>query len=61
MKMDNQEKKEDGKACCDKSKCCGKALAAFALLALGGTGGYFAGKCCGAKTAAPAAVEAPAK
>lgn len=57
--MENQEK--DGKACCDKSKCCGKALVAFALLALGGTGGYIAGKCCSAKTTAPAAVEAPAK
>ncbi|MBI2387033.1 MAG: hypothetical protein HYV14_13655 [Elusimicrobia bacterium] len=57
--MENQEK--DEKACCDKSKCCGgKALAAFALLAIGATGGYLAGKCCTAKTAAPAAVEAPA-
>lgn len=57
--MDSQEK--DGKACCDKSKCCGKALAAFVLLAVGGAGGYIAGKCCTAKQNAPAAVEAPAQ
>lgn len=57
--MENQEK--DGKACCGKEKCCGgKALAAIALLAIGGAGGYLAGKCCKAKCAAPAAVEAPA-
>lgn len=60
--MENQDKKEEGKACCDKSKCCGgKALAAFALLALGGAGGYLAGKCHASKCAMPAAVEAPAK
>ena len=60
--MDNEKKDgQEGKACCDKSKCCGKALAAFALLAIGGIGGYAAGKCCAAKNAAPAAVEAPAK
>lgn len=61
--MDNEKKDgQNGKACCDKSKCCGgKALAAFALLAIGGAGGYLAGKCCAAKTAAPASVEAPAK
>ena len=58
--MENQEK--DGKACCDKSKCCGgKALAAFALLAIGGAGGYVAGKSCAAKQTSPAAVEVPAK
>lgn len=59
--MENQEKTEDGKACCVKSKCCGKALAAFALLALGGAGGYLAGKCHASKCAVPAAVEAPVK
>lgn len=61
--MDNEKKDgTDEKGCCSKSKCCGgKALAAFALLALGGAGGYVAGKCCSAKHAAPAAVEAPAK
>jgi len=59
--MENQEKTEDGKACCAKSKCCGKALAAFALLAIGGAGGYLAGKCQMSKCAVPAAVEAPAK
>ena len=58
--MENQEK--DGKACCDKSKCCGgKALAAFALLAIGGAGGYLAGKCGASKCAVPAAVSAPAQ
>lgn len=57
--MDNEKKDgQDGKACCDKSKCCGgKALAVIALLAVGGAGGYLAGRCCAAKT--PAAVEAP--
>lgn len=60
--MENQEKTEDGKACCGvKSKCCGKALSAFALLALGGAGGYLAGRCQLSKCAVPAAVEAPAK
>ncbi|MBI2787743.1 MAG: hypothetical protein HYX59_03585 [Elusimicrobia bacterium] len=61
--MDNEKKDgQDGKACCDKSKCCGgKALAAIALLAIGATGGYLAGKCGASKCAVPAAVEAPAK
>jgi len=60
--MDNEKKAEAAgeKACCTK-KCCGKALAAFALLAIGGAGGYLAGKCCAAKADAPAAVTAPAK
>ncbi len=60
--MDNEKKDgQDGKACCDAKKCCGgKSLAVIALLAIGGAGGYLAGKCCAAKTA-PAAVEAPAK
>jgi hypothetical protein len=63
MNMESQEKKDgqEGKACCEKSKCCGKALAAFALLAIGGAGGYLAGKCQMSKCAVPAAVEAPAK
>jgi len=61
--MDNEKKDaQDGKACCDKSKCCGgKALAVFALLAVGSVGGYLAGKCHASKCAVPAAVEAPAK
>ena len=59
--MDNEKKEgQEGKACCDKSKCCGgKALAVIGLLAIGATGGYLAGKCCTAKTAAAAAVAAP--
>jgi hypothetical protein len=61
MNMENEKKEgADEKACCAK-KCCGKSLAVIALLAIGGAGGYLAGKCCGAKHAAPAAVEAPAK
>jgi hypothetical protein len=57
--MENESK--DGKGCCDKSKCCGKALAAIALLAIGGVGGYFCGKSCALKQMnAPAAV-APVK
>lgn len=59
--MENQEKKDEGASCCGKSKCCGgKALAAVGLIALGGIGGYFAGKCRASKCAVPAAVEAPA-
>lgn len=59
--MENQEKTDgrDEKACCAKKCCGGKALAAFALLAVGGAGGYLAGKCCSTRTA-PAA-EAPAQ
>ena len=58
--MENEKKGgSDEKACCAK-KCCGKALAAFALLAIGGAGGYLAGKCCAAKADVPA-VSAPAK
>lgn len=60
--MENQEAKEADKGCCAKAKgCCGcKALAAFALLAVGGLGGYFAARhCCAAKPDAP--VSAPAK
>lgn len=63
--MENTENK-DGKACCDKSRCCGgKALAAVALLAIGGLGGWLGGRFCAGghcplKDAPPAAVQ-PAK
>ncbi|MBI3550990.1 MAG: hypothetical protein HY077_00605 [Elusimicrobia bacterium] len=57
--MENQDKKDEGQGCCTKGKCCGgKALAAVALLAVGGLGGYFCGRHCGAKDQ-PAAVSAP--
>lgn len=57
--MENKQEEEKG-GCCDKAKCCGgKALAAIALLAIGGLGGYFCGRQCALKSA-PAAVEAPA-
>jgi hypothetical protein len=59
--MENQEGKEGEAGCCAKTKCCGKALAALALLAVGGLGGYLAGRCCPARTSAPAATEATAK
>ena len=53
--------KEEEKGCCGKGRgCCGKALAAVVLLAVGATGGYFAGRCCTLKHATPAAVTAPA-
>ena len=55
--MENQEKKDgqDGKACCDKTKCCGgKALAVIALLSIGGAGGYLAGQCRASRCAVPA-------
>lgn len=60
--MDTQENK-DGKECCTKGKCCGcKALAAIALLAVGGIGGYLCGRHCGAtQCTTPPAVQAPAK
>ena len=46
--METQEGKGDEKGCCAKTKCCtGKALAALALLLVGGFGGYFAGRNCG--------------
>ena len=58
--MDNEKKAgAEGKECCTK-KCCGKSLAVIALLAIGGAGGYLAGKCCAAKGAASAPVAAPA-
>lgn len=64
--MSEQEKGgPDGKACCDKSRCCGgKALAAFALLALGGLGGFIGGRYCASHCAvkdAPPAAAQPAK
>lgn len=46
-----------GESCCAKKSCCGcKALAAIALLAIGGLGGYFWGHRCGTNVAVPAAV-----
>lgn len=63
--MENEEKKEDGKACCSKGKCCGKAFGAAALLVVGLVGGFFLGRHCGSgmcpfhSSSAPAAA-APA-
>lgn len=63
--METQEGKDGGKECCAKAKCCGgKALAAIALLAVGGLGGYFCGRKCAVKEGPPAAsasVENPAR
>lgn len=41
--MDSKDTQEKtGEGCCSKKACCGcKALAAVALLAVGGLGGYF--------------------
>ncbi|MBI2361815.1 MAG: hypothetical protein HYV15_00305 [Elusimicrobia bacterium] len=59
--MENQETKGEEKGCCTKGKCCGgKTLAALALLAVGGLGGYFAGRHCGKACEVPAA-QSPAK
>jgi hypothetical protein len=58
--MDEKKDGAEEKACCAK-KCCGKSLAVIALLAIGGAGGYLAGKCCASRTAAPAPVAAPVK
>lgn len=59
------ENKEEGKACCGPSKCCGKALFALALLAIGGLGGYLCGRNCGTHQCsakdAPVQVSAPAQ
>lgn len=55
--MDTQEK---GGCCATGKSCCGKTLAAVALLAVGGLGGYFCGRHCAAKDAAAAAA-APIK
>lgn len=64
--MSDQEAKAgeaDEKGCCSGAKkCCGgKALAAIALLAIGGIGGYAAGKCCASRAAAAAPAPAPSK
>ncbi len=46
--------------CCTKGKCCGvKALAAVALLAIGGVGGFLCGRGC--PTGGGAAISAPTK
>lgn len=61
--MDAQETTgKDGKACCAKSCCGGKALAALALLLAGGAAGYFCGRHCAIKpeAAVAAPVAAPA-
>ncbi len=58
--MDEKDQKEGTESCCSKKKCCGcKALAAVALLLLGGVGGYLAGRHCA--VCAPQAVSAPAQ
>jgi hypothetical protein len=51
--METQEK--DGKGCCEKKCCGGKALAVIGLLALGGLGGFVAGKHCQHSCPVPAA------
>ncbi|MFI5346641.1 MAG: hypothetical protein ACHQ51_09735 [Elusimicrobiota bacterium] len=60
--MDTQDKTgaaDEGTKCCTKGKCCGcKAVAAVALLLIGGAGGYFCARHCAAKTEAPAAAPA---
>ncbi len=65
MSDETKDATKDGKPCCDKSRCCGgKALAAFALLALGGIGGYLGGRYCPSQCPvkdAPAAAVTPAK
>lgn len=60
--MENEEKKDEGKACCGKGSCCCKAFKAVALLVVGGIGGYFAGRHCAmcSLKSAPVAVSAPA-
>ena len=59
--METQETKEGGK-CCSKAACCGgKALAAVALLAVGGLGGYFCGRTCSVKDAPAASAPAQTK
>jgi hypothetical protein len=65
--MDSKETKTGGegegeeKGCCagHGRRCCCKALAAVALLLVGGVGGWFAGRCSALKQIAPAAVTAP--
>ena len=60
--MENQEGKEAEKGCCKKGSCCcgGKALAALALVLVGGLGGYCVAKHCASTSSVPA-VSAPAK
>jgi len=59
--METQEGKDGGKECCTKGACCGgKALIAFALLALGAVGGYFCGRNCTAKSCGMPSASAPA-
>ena len=64
--MDAQEKTgtpDDGKVCCSKGKCCGKSLAALALLLIGGAGGYLCARHCPTKPEAPASapIQPPTK
>lgn len=60
--MAEEATKADEKGCCGTGKkCCGgKALAALALLLVGGVGGYLAGRHC-KSCAVPPAAEAPAQ
>ncbi|MFI5361981.1 MAG: hypothetical protein ACHQ49_08440 [Elusimicrobiota bacterium] len=63
--MENEEKKDEGKACCGKSSCCCRAFKAVALVVVGGIAGYFAGRHCGSgmcplKSAMAPAASAPA-
>jgi hypothetical protein len=59
--MGDEKKPEtqDGKACCSKRCCGGKALAAVALLAIGYAGGRLCASHCAVKDAP--AVTQPAK
>lgn len=60
--MATEENKDEGTSCCAKSKCCGKGLAALALLLIGGAVGYFGGRhCCAVKTDAAPSASAPAQ
>lgn len=62
--MENQDTKVEEKGgCCSKaSKCCGgKAVAALALLLVGGLGGFAAGRCAKSCDVQPAPVQTPAK
>lgn len=54
------EKEEEKKDCCTTKKCCGcKALAALALLLVGGLIGYFTARHCCAKQCPVPAASAP--
>lgn len=61
MENQNQDVKTEGKGCCGTKscRCCGKALAVLALLAIGGLGGWALGKHCPVKDVPAAA--SPAK